>query len=312
MAKRRSSYYDDYWPSYSSSGPIRVQDGIKAKSQRGKFVQNWWADRWIEALVDLMDSRRLGRGRSYARRGQVLDIDIGPGEVTSRVQGSRARPYKVSIRLRPLSDRQWDAVFDALAEQAIYAAQLLAGEMPPDIGEVFDSVRVSLFPESVGDLKTSCSCPDWANPCKHIAAVYYLLGESFDQDPFLLLTLRGRSQEEVAAELRGRRAQSADAVGESGVPYTPGAVEEVETAALEASLDGFWDLGAEAEDIALALAAPQVEMALLKRLGVPGFVDARGFWAQMERVYDEVTARALDLAFADAGPGDAEPPSETT
>ena len=312
MAKRRSSYYDDYWPSYSSTSPIRVQDGIKARSQHGKFVQNWWADRWIQALVKLMDSKRLGRGRSYARRGQVLDIDIGPGEITSRVQGSRPRPYNVCIRLHPLSDRQWDAVFDALAKEAIYAAQLLAGEMPPDIGEVFDTVRVPLFPESVGDLKTSCSCPDWANPCKHIAAVYYLLGERFDQDPFLLLTLRGRSKEEVAAELRGRRAQGADAVGESGVPYTPGAVAAVEAAALEVSLDGFWDLGAEAENVALALAAPQVEMALLKRLGVPDFVDARSFWAQMERVYDEVTARALDIAFADAGPGDTEPPSETT
>ena len=309
MAKRRSSYYDHYWPSYSSSGPIRVQDGIKAKSQHGRFVQNWWADRWIEALVDLMDRKRLSRGRSYARRGQVLDIDIGPGEVTSRVQGSRARPYDVRIRLRPLSDGQWDAVFGALAEQAIYAAQLLAGEMPPDIGEVFDSVRVSLFPETVGDLKTSCSCPDYANPCKHIAAVYYLLGERFDQDPFLLLTLRGRTKEEVAAELRGRRAQGADAVGESGVPYSLGAVGEVEVTALEESLDGFWDLGPEADSVALALSAPQVEMALLKRLGVPDFVDARAFWAQMERVYAEVTTRALDIAFADAGPGDTEPDS---
>ena len=166
-----------------------------------------------------MDSGRLSRGRSYARRGQVIDIDVAPGQVTSRVQGSRRTPYKVNIQLKPLSDRQWDKVLDALAEQAIFAAQLLNGEMPADIEEVFEAVQVPLFPASRGDLKTDCSCPDWANPCKHIAAVYYLLGERFDEDPFLLFELRGRSQEEIAAALRERRAVEVKAV--EAAPYTP-------------------------------------------------------------------------------------------
>ena len=102
MAKRRSSYYDDYWPSYEPTRPIEVEGGIKARSQRGKFVKNWWADRWIAALKPLMDSARLSRGRSYARRGQVMNIDVKPGQVNSRVQGSRSTPYKVKIQLQPL------------------------------------------------------------------------------------------------------------------------------------------------------------------------------------------------------------------
>jgi uncharacterized Zn finger protein len=205
MSRRRSSYYDSYWPSYQSTRPIDV-DGIKAKSRSGEFVQNWWATRWIEALKALMDSARLSRGRAYARRGQVLDIVLKPGKITARVQGSRPSPYKVTISLKPLKDTQWEAIFDALAAQAIFAAQLLNGEMPPDIEQVFDAINVPLFPASKQDLETDCSCPDWANPCKHIAAVYYLLGEQFDGDPFLLLKLRGREKDEISEALRRRRA----------------------------------------------------------------------------------------------------------
>lgn len=301
MARRRSSYYDSYWPRYTPTHPIDVEDGIRAKSKRGKFVKNWWADRWIKALRVLMDSGRLSRGRSYARRGQVMEIDVEPGHVSSRVQGSRRKPYKVSIRLQPLSDRQWDKVFDALAEQAIFAAQLLNGEMPVDIEQVFEAVKVPLFPASRGDLKTDCSCPDWANPCKHIAAVYYLLGERFDEEPFLLFELRGRSKEEVIAALRERRVQGLGKVDET--PYVPDAIEAVEVIALEECLDRYWAVGSEAQDVTLRIGTPKVDMALLKRLGVPDFqgIKARSFWGQMERVYDGVTKSALDVAFADDG-----------
>ena len=301
MARRRkrSSYYDRYWPSYTPTRPIAVQEGIVAKSQRGKFVQNWWANRWIQVLTGLMDANRLSRGRSYARRGQVLEIDIQSGRIAARVQGSRRSPYKVTIELAPLSNRQWGAVFDALAEQAIFAAQLLNGEMPQDIEQVFEAVRVPLFPASQGDLRTDCSCPDWANPCKHIAAVYYLLGERFDGDPFLLFELRGRDKDAVAAALRERRAQGMAVLAESAVRYVPDAVDQVASAALEDCLEAYWAAGVEAEAVRLTLASPKVDMALLKRLGVPDFLDARRFWPQMERVYEGVTVRALDVAFGD-------------
>ena len=304
MARRRSSYYDSYWPSYASTRPIEVQDGIKAKSRQGKFVKNWWADRWIQALEALMDSGRLSRGRSYARRGQVLEINVEPGHISARVQGSRRSPYKVSIELQPLSDRQWDKVFDALAEQALFAAELLNGEMPPDIGQVFEAVQVPLFPASRGDLKTDCSCPDWANPCKHVAAVYYLMGERFDADPFLLFKLRGRSKEKAVAALRERRIQGMEI--ETG--HAREAVEAIETVGLQECLDRFWTLGPEAEEVRVEIGSPRVDMALLKRVGAPDLegVKARSFWGLMERVYEGVTRRALEVAFADAE-GEKEP-----
>jgi uncharacterized Zn finger protein len=301
MAKRRSSYYDGYWPRYESTRPIDVEDGIKAKSKRGKFVKNWWADRWIAALRPLMDSGRLSRGRSYARRGQVMDIDIAPGRVTSRVQGSRSTPYKVDIQLKPLRDKQWGKVLDALAEQAIFAAQLLNGEMPVDIEEVFEAVQVPLFPASRGDLKTNCSCPDWANPCKHIAAVYYLLGERFDEDPFLLFELRGRGREEIAVALRERRAVEVEAV--EAAPYTPVLLEAVDIPALDDCADRYWTLGTEVVGITFGITQPQVPFALLKRVGLPDFegVNPQSFQRQMERVYDGVTLAAIRQAFTDSG-----------
>src|SRR5207247_2013948 len=116
---------------------------------------------------------RLGRGRSYARRGQVLDVAIERGLVEARVQGSRPAPYKVSIKVKTLSGAQWKRASAALAREARFAAKLLAFEMPEDVEKAFEGAGLSLFPERRKDLTTECSCPDWSNPCKHIAAVYY-------------------------------------------------------------------------------------------------------------------------------------------
>lgn len=303
MAKRRSSYYDDYWPSYEPTRPIEVENGIKARSKKGKFVQTWWADRWIKALTPLMDSARLSRGRSYARRGQVMEIQVKPGQVSSRVQGSRPKPYKVSIQLQPLSDGQWETVLDALAEQAIFAAQLLNGEMPPNVEEVFRAVKVPLFPDKRGDLKTDCSCPDWANPCKHIAAVYYLLGERFDQDPFLLFELRGRGKEAIIAALRERRAAEA-----GPAPDVASAAQMAEAPSLAECLDRYWAMGEQAANIIFTITYPQPSFALLKRVGIPAFkgLNPGSFQRQMERLYDSVTAGAMAAAFADPeAPGEA-------
>jgi uncharacterized Zn finger protein len=216
------------------------------------------------------------------------------------VQGSRRTPYKVNIQLKPLTTQQWDKVLDALAQQAIFAAQLLNGEMPTDVEEVFEAAKVPLFPASRGDLKTSCSCPDWANPCKHIAAVYYLLGERFDEDPFLLFELRGRSQKEIASALSERRAVEIHPV--EATPYTPVLLETVDIPALEDCLGDYWTLRPEIEDITFAITQPRVPLALLKRVGIPDFegMNARSFQRQMERVYEGVTLSAIQLAFADS------------
>ncbi|MCW2241270.1 SWIM zinc finger family protein [Azospirillum canadense] len=179
---------------YEPTRPRAAKGGIKAQSRRGSFTESWWGRRWIEVLESFDIGARLSRGRSYARKGQVLDLTVAPGKVTAKVQGSRPSPYKVSIAMTPISDAKWTAIATALAEDAWSAARLIAGEMPDTLEDTFRAAGAPLFPQKLGDLKTDCSCPDWSNPCKHVAAVYYLLAESFDRDPFLLLQLRGRGR----------------------------------------------------------------------------------------------------------------------
>ena len=279
--------YNDY---FKPSRPKVAKDGIKARSQRGAFAKSWWAERWIMALERLMDSGRLSRGRSYARRGQVLSIEEVKGGVKARVQGSRPKPYNISIQITPLTDKQWEKVIDTLAEQAIYSAQLLAGEMPQDIESVFEAANVSLFPAKGDDLTTDCSCPDYANPCKHIAAAHYILGERFDEDPFLIFRLRGRTQEQVMQALRLRRAG-----GEEVAEEEPQELEIV--LPIENSLENFWDFGAPLDQFSVLIRTPAIEMALLKRLGEAAFVPEPGIESLLLGVYRSIGLMAIQTAF---------------
>jgi len=271
---------------------IQTKDGIKAQSKRGAFAKNWWAQRWIAALEQLVDSGRLSRGRSYARKGQVLSIDETKDGIAARVQGSMRTPYKISIKINHLTDAEWDKVIDALAEQAIFSAQLLAGEMPQDIEQAFEKAKVSLFPAARRDLETECSCPDYSNPCKHIAATHYILGERFDEDPFLIFRLRGRTQEQVMQELRKRRAGSDETVEEEA--------EEAEIVIpLEEQIENFWDARAPLEGFAVSIRPPAIEMPLLKRLGEANFVPDPGIQSWLSAVYQAVSRKAIQAAFKD-------------
>ena len=300
MSRRRHSSYWGYFP---PSRPIPVEDGIKARTKRGQFGEHWWARRWIEVLESFGWSNRLQRGRTYARKGQVLNIDVRPGWVTARVQGSRRKPYSVRIEIAPLSDRQWERAVDAMAGQALFAAQLLAGEMPPEIERAFEAASVSLFPTG-DDVAMSCSCPDWAVPCKHIAAVYYLLGEEFDRDPFLLFTLRGRTREQVMDVLRARRAAGAPPVAEAAPEEEP----EVRAEPLEADIPRFWKLRESLDDFRVTVAPPVVETALLKRLGPPPFSRRpEAFAGALTLAYAAVTDHALVLAFGEDQTDDSDP-----
>ena len=284
-----------WYPRYEPARPIAVKGGIKARSQRGAIGASWWAKRWAEALRRIMDSGRLGRGRSYARRGQVMDIREENDAITAKVQGTRRTPYQVHIRVKPLSDKEWERVLDLLADQAIFTAQLLAGEMPADIEEAFTAAGASLFPASARDLETNCSCPDWANPCKHIAAVYFLLGEAFDDDPFMLFRLRGRTQEQALAGLRSRRATTEE---EAGPDPTALPTEETAPTPLPEDPAIFWRMGQSLDDFQVQPKAPQVSLSLLQRLGQPTFAPA-DLRSSLSAVYQEVTQRAEALAFGE-------------
>ena len=142
---------EDSWAErgwYPPSRPLAVTGGIRARSQRGSIGEQWWSRRFIDVLESFGMTGRLQRGRRYARAGQVLELDISPGYVTARVQGSRTAPYKVRIQVLPLTTGQWQRVEQALADQALFRAKLLAGEMPAEIEDVFAACGTPLFPRS--------------------------------------------------------------------------------------------------------------------------------------------------------------------
>lgn len=178
--------------------------------------REWWAQRWIDVLESFGWIRRLERARIYAREGNVLNIDFHDGaQVSALVQGTAPEPYQVSLSLDSFDDEQWQYVIESMAERAIFSAKLLAGEMPQNIEEVFTANGLSLFPLTKFDIHSKCSCPDQANPCKHIGAVYYLLGDRFSEDPFVLFQLRGRAKEQIIAALRQLRSTPSEEVVET-------------------------------------------------------------------------------------------------
>jgi len=290
MPKRKSTpKQPDYYDYFPPSQPIKAKDGIQSRSQRGAFASNWWAKRWLSVLESYGIGSRLQRGRSYARSGQVLKIEVQAGLVEARVQGSNPKPYKVEIEVAKIADADWERVLDAISEQAIFAAQLLDSTMPQAIETAFETARVSLFPTSIDDIVTECSCPDFANPCKHIAAVYYLLGEQFDHDPFLIFSLRGRTQAQIIEALRKRRATALP------VDDSPDANLIVDAAgpALDADVAGFW--GSDLQDwTAPHIAAPDVDAAVLHRLESPPG-DIR---KSLETIYRAMTAHVQAKVFS--------------
>jgi len=313
----------------SFSEPIRTKPkrpplkrGIKVR----KIGATWWGQRWILALEHLSRDylNRLGRGRAYARAGRVSDLQVAPGLVSAKVTGSDAEPYDVTLRIAMLPPTLWNKAIDAMSQQAMFGAELLAGRMPVTIDEVFRAAGHSLFLSKQRELETDCSCPDWANPCKHVAAVHYVLGEAFDLDPFLLFELRGRTKQQVLGALRGLRSNSGRiASGDAGNAKAGGKnadslLEKLAAASLSKSVaaqepngmpvdvrrvsdgfsgdalfdfrDGYERLRAPLPALQFHVAAPSVSGAILKQLGPPTS------WPQDDTPYD-----ALLGAYRDAG-----------
>jgi len=253
-----------YWKNFEYTTPKPVEDGIKARTRRGDFGESQIGKRWIKVLESFGKSNRLQRGRRYARKGQVREVNINKGEATAEVQGSRSEPYMVMIELEPYSEQSWEAIIDEISSVPLYYAAFSSGSVPEDFHEILTDYDLSLTPKNQGELNTRCSCPDSANPCKHIAAVYYLLGETFDEDPFQLTKIRGRTREELLEALSGSGSTREPEEPGSPPPETP----------LDTDPEKFWKPGPElpSTDSLNLNHRTQGEPAVLKLLGVPQFL----------------------------------------
>ncbi|MGM1057951.1 SWIM zinc finger family protein [Saccharothrix sp. Mg75] len=263
---------------------VRVEGGLTLRSRRGDVARTWWSRRFVEVLESFGMGGRLARGRGYARTGQVMSLSLSTSLVVALVTGTRREPYRARVGVRKFSDEEWSRIEHALADRAIFAAKLLAGEMPPEIEEVFADLGLTLFPGTLREMSMDCTCPDWEVPCKHLAATCYLLAESFDTDPFEILAWRGRSREDLLDRLRELRAPLPHE--EPPPPAAPAPEVEVEPEA--DAFAGFWVRRKAAEAVPEA-AEPGTARpdALLDQLD-PLVVDGRSLTDDLRPLYRRI------------------------
>lgn len=305
-------YLADRWyrrPFYPPARPKRPPPthGLKVR----KIGATWWGQRWIAAL-EAMSSRyanRLARGRGYARAGRVHDPVVRSGTVRARVTGSRRAPYAVTLRVTALPREAWTTATAEMAKQAVFSARLLAGEMPEEIDEAFRAAGASLFPVARRELATRCTCPDIANPCKHVAAVLYVLGEAFDKDPFLLFELRGRAKGQMLDALRRARAAAGSGGGARGPrggrgrAAPPADRDAVPAVVLEPSAaEAFEKARAPLGEMRFRIAAPGAHAAVLGALGTPAsWAHADSMLQLLGPAYEAASSLARRLALAPEG-----------
>ncbi len=274
--------------------------------------RQWWVQRWLELLDSYRFKKRLERARNYAREGHVLSVEFNNAEVIAKVQGSEAEPYQVLLNLDPFTDEDWYHIIDTLAEKALYSAQLLAGQMPEAIEQVFIKNGLNLFPYTLTDIRSRCSCPDKANPCKHIGAVYYQLGDRLSEDPFVMFQLRGRSKTQLLAALRQQRSQPteltaiATPIALEQDPVTPIANSATPVKQTKTKVENLQDLAKfwyydEPLDPSLVAIAPPTDLKnsldLLGMMPLPQ-EEAQEVKQFLQPLYQTVSQKALAAAFS--------------
>jgi uncharacterized Zn finger protein len=255
--------------------------------------QEWWSQQWLDLLDKYRFKKRLERARNYARQGNVLSIDFQDEKVQAKVQGTQPEPYEVSLWLDQFSDEEWNFVTETLSQRAIFSAKLLAGEMPQNIEEVFATNGLRLFPFSLDDVHAHCTCPDKANPCKHIGAVYYMLGDRFSEDPFVLFKLRGRTQEKIIANLRQLRSQT-----QAETETKPQVLPETKTVNYyPPQVEEFWNYNEQLDPSLVVIAPPSTSDNVLNVLGTIPLESAGNQGASRSISASETVMKYLDTIY---------------
>jgi uncharacterized Zn finger protein len=261
--------------------------------------REWWVQKWLDLLDSYPFKKRLERARIYAREGNVLKIEFKQAQVLAEVQGTEAEPYKITLSLDAFSNEDWNYVIETMAQKAIFSAQLLVGEMPENIEQVFTANGLSLFPFSLADIRSRCSCPDKANPCKHIGAVYYQLGDRFSEDPFVLFQLRGRTREQIQEALRYfRSTQFSDSKGNVDKIIKKRARPKTLKKSTPLTIEDFWRYDQSLDPSLVVITPPTDDKTVLDVLGnIPlPYNDAQSLLHYLKQVYNSVSQKAVILA----------------
>jgi uncharacterized Zn finger protein len=287
------------------------------RSSTGQQDQRWWERRWLRVLRDLDVMVEAERVRQLVQGYRVRQLELSSGRIDADIYHHESGACTVGIEVAKLTDEQWDAVLDALSSQAIFSAQLLAGEMPKEIEQVFEKAGAPLMPQDGHEIRQSCSCcDDGKSVCRPALAAYLAVGDMLNDDPWLLLRLRGRDRQQILHDLGARRNQGVGAsspqpnVNEQSLVYRAGGVpgHPDDSPALGAEIDHFWGRSRSQLQFQHHIASPLIELVLLRRLGPPYFADdSFDVYDNLSAIYRTVTDAGLALAFStddDALPGD--------
>lgn len=262
---------------------------------------NWWSRRWRAAVLDMgLAGETSSRGAARIKRLEVI-----PGGISASVQDRTEGSCSIEVRLACFRDDQWERIGELLSGQPLISTQLVSGTVAPEIEQVFAEAGARLLPSSASEFTCQCSCCSPA-PCRHLPQLLGLLAEMLDDDPGLLLVLRGRDRQQIlrdAREARGAGPSPAAASGEAGVPSAPAPAIDGEGglgADLATELELYWGDRKRIRQFHHHIAPPTVELLLLRRLGpINTSEDAMGLYEQLVALYRRITEEALALAFAD-------------
>jgi uncharacterized Zn finger protein len=292
--------------------PRKVRYGAKLTARDGSLPQHWATQRWMRLLEAAAEGAALTEGTEYAKIGQTRRLDIGAGFFEGPVQGRRRISYTTRVEIDVFASTQWDAIVEAMSDQALYTAKMLSGELPQNVEDLFAPFGLHLFPTDATDLRPTCTCGHPTPWCKHTLCLGILIADQLAADPFLVFTLRGMRGEELVERLRQRRqAASGNSSGGASAVYSPHL--GVETTPLDACLDRFWEAGLELDQVDAPIAPPEVSHPLLRRLGPSPFEQSRfPFVGLLATCYDVISAAALrddDEPDADRAPPAPKPSS---
>ena len=308
-------------PKPVATHPKKVRGGVRLPSGEVAPISSWSAQRWMRLMEECAAGPNLVEGLEYSREGQTKRWIINPGKIEGQVQGRSVKPYDLRLTIEPIAPDQWDKVVSSMSENAVYAAKLLAGELPSSIEDVFVPLGLKLFPAGAEDVKVRCSCGHSQRPrgsvsasagvsamrgvdtndvtsgwCKHACCLAYLLAHRLGSEPFLIFSLRGLDYHDLVERLRARRAVVGAALGATPIyQQRVAGVSDVKSAPLEDSLGEFWDMGESAKQLDLPLEPPAVSHPLLRRLGQSPWTGQATFplVGLLASCYDTISEQAM-------------------
>jgi uncharacterized Zn finger protein len=286
-------------PQRRSDGPRRVRQGIKLAALEPLFVRTPFAKTWLNSIHERLGDEAMTAGLEYARAGQIVSIDLTPGSISARVQGSAAQPYQSVVGLPTLSPDQWFNVIALMEQEALYSAKLLANELPAGIDELFSRAAATMLP-ALRDIRCQCTCPAGtsakASPetlsCKHVAAAAHVAAQRLAESPLLIFTLLGMPVEQVLQQLRRQRAIRTQGLAaahvEVNIPES-----HLTPQPLEMHIDEFWRSGPELAQLENLPPAQHAPHALLRRLGPSPLSGRFPMVGLLASVYDAVAATVM-------------------